>query len=421
MKNIVASVGLVALGASGFQNAQAQSMSNPDSSKPWSVGLTLRGFYDDNVSSNVRPNAGEPSLITETFGYDITPSLKLAWSTPQTSYSLGYAYGMKYYENRPTARADKTDNTHSLDGSLEHRFTERVSASVSDSFVIGQEADFLRAGNAYETFHRASGNNVRNFGRAKVTTQLSSTFGATLGYENGYYNYDDSYMSSVLDRVDQTIPLEGLVQLAPETRLITGYRFRDSDFNSGLHLEGTSFLSEVRNSRSHTGYVGVDHNFTPDLTGSIRGGAESADYYNDPNSSSELSPYAQASVRYTYAQDCSVEVGVTYDRTATDMFLQDAAGNLTLDAQTLVVYGSLTHKIASKVYGSLLAQIQNSDFNGGKWNNRSDLFFTAGVNFEYRINQHLSANAGYDLDRLDSDTNRSFTRNRVYVGVKACY
>lgn len=419
MKNIVASVGLVALGASGFQNAQAQSMSNPDSSKPWSVALSLRGFYDDNVNS-VPSNSG---LVTESFGYDVSPSLKLAWSTPQTSYSLGYTYAMKYYENRPALRADKTDNTHSLEGSLEHRFTERLSAEVSDSFVIGQEPDMLRAGNAFDTFQRVSGNNIRNFGRAKVTTQLSSTLGATVGYDNAYFNYDDQYLSSILDRVDQTVPIEALVQLSPETRLITGYRFRASDYNSGLPIAFsglTPIISDVRNSHSHTGYLGVDHNFTPDFTASLRGGAEYSDYYNDPSSSTEVSPYAQASVRYTYAQESSIEVGVTYDRTATDLVGFQGAG-FTMDAQSLVVYGSVTHRITSKIYGSLLGQIQNSDYNGGLYNNKTDTFFVAGLNLEYRINQHLSANAGYNLDRLDSDTGRSFTRNRVYLGVTARY
>src|SRR5262249_45623385 len=53
MKKIVASVGLVALGASGVQTAFAQDFS-ADNSKPWSISATLRGFYDDNV--NTWPN-----------------------------------------------------------------------------------------------------------------------------------------------------------------------------------------------------------------------------------------------------------------------------------------------------------------------------------------------------------------------------
>ena len=45
-----------------------------------------------------------------------------------------------------------------------------------------------------------------------------------------------------------------------------------------------------------------------------------------------------------------------------------------------------------------------------------------GVNLSYEINKFLSAEAGYNFDRLDSDLDqRSFTRNRVYVGIRGSY
>jgi hypothetical protein len=45
-----------------------------------------------------------------------------------------------------------------------------------------------------------------------------------------------------------------------------------------------------------------------------------------------------------------------------------------------------------------------------------------GLNLAYRINQFLSAEAGYNYDKVDSDlVGRSYSRNRVYVGVRATY
>ena len=44
------------------------------------------------------------------------------------------------------------------------------------------------------------------------------------------------------------------------------------------------------------------------------------------------------------------------------------------------------------------------------------------MNLTYEINRFLAAEAGYNYDRLDSDLSfRSFTRNRVYVGLRASY
>ena len=53
MKKIVASVGLVAVGASGLQAELLPGLTT-ESGKPWTVSATLRGFYDDNI--NTYPN-----------------------------------------------------------------------------------------------------------------------------------------------------------------------------------------------------------------------------------------------------------------------------------------------------------------------------------------------------------------------------
>ena len=53
MKNVMASVGLIALGAVGVQNAHAQLSAGTD--KPWSVSGTLRGFY--RTVPEIRPGA----------------------------------------------------------------------------------------------------------------------------------------------------------------------------------------------------------------------------------------------------------------------------------------------------------------------------------------------------------------------------
>jgi hypothetical protein len=240
-----------------------------------------------------------------------------------------------------------------------------------------------------------------------------------VSYESAYYNYDSDEWSRTLDRLEHSIPIEGIFQLQPQTRLITGYRFRLIDYNSGLEL-APGIDSDVRNAMSHTGYIGLDHTLSQSLTASVRAGAQYSDYYNDDEADSEVSPYVKASLRYAYAEESFLEGGVTYDRSATDLVGFNGT-TFTTDAQTLVVYGSMTHRITSKIYGSLLAQFQSSDYSGGDFDNTKENFFLAGLNLEYRFNQNLSANAGYNFDRLDSDAGRSFSRNRVYVGVTARY
>jgi uncharacterized protein (PEP-CTERM system associated) len=105
---------------------------------------------------------------------------------------------------------------------------------------------------------------------------------------------------------------------------------------------------------------------------------------------------------------------------ATDIFSAQG-GNLTTDAETTTVFGSLNHRILPHLYGNLTGQFQSSTLNGGTFNNDNELYYLVGLNLEYRFNLHLSTHIGYNYDKLDSDVGRSFDRNRVYVGVTATY
>ena len=91
------------------------------------------------------------------------------WSKPPLNF--GYVYSFKYYENKPIDQSDNYDQTLEFDAALTHAFSERYQLTVRDSFVIGQEPDFLRAGNTYTTFQRISGDNMRNYG--SITSRRS--------------------------------------------------------------------------------------------------------------------------------------------------------------------------------------------------------------------------------------------------------
>jgi hypothetical protein len=311
MKRLVASVGLVALGAFSVQ-AAPDSAYAADNSKPWSVSATLRGFYDDNVNSTPDNESGRQ----DSFGFEASPSLSLSIPLETTAITLGYTYSFKYYEEKPSGNVDHYDMSHIFNAALDHSFSSRLKVRVKDSFVIGQEPDTLRAGNTYNTFQRIPGDNIRNYGGITFNAQVTPKFGVELGYDNTFYHYADHGAQTnffdivpshagTLDRIEHTPHIDGLIQLQPQTTGVIGYRYRQADYIGDEpvavnYVTGDVLFSEVRNSRSHYGYVGVDHNFRPDLMGSIRVGAQFIDFYNDPTTSSDVSPYAQASLRYAY-------------------------------------------------------------------------------------------------------------------------
>lgn len=432
MKKIVASVGLVALGASGIHSASAQGVQAPDESKPWSVSATLRGFYDSNTGSIPDNQPLPPGQDKESFGWEVSPSAAFKWERPQTVLSLGYVYSYKYYENPIPYSTSHDQQSHIFNGSLTHNFSERYTASVFDSFVLGQEPDLLRVGpgNTFETFQTVPGDNMRNYGGINFNADLSRTFATELGYANQWVDYDDEgagSLSAVLDRLEHYIHADLKWKAAPQTTGILGYQFGVANYTADEPLTTLPPLnplipvpvSEDRNTRSHYLYTGVDHVFTPDLTGSARVGARYTDYYNVGEES--WSPYLRGSLRYYYLPESFLEGGISYDLSPTDVVGGLTANNMTLDADTFTIFGTVTHKILPKLFGSLTAQFQNTKFNGGVYDGETEQIYIAGVELEYRINRYLAAHAGYNFDYLESDIDRGFDRNRVYIGVTASY
>jgi hypothetical protein len=449
MKRIVASVGLIALGASALQTASGQAIGSPDTTKPWSIAATLRGFYDDNpgtVPNDVSiPNRGS-------FGFEVSPSAALTWALEQTTINIGFLYSFKYYDTKPPGSAEHDDQTFSFSGEIKHQFSERVKAAVSDSFVIGQEPDVLRAGNTFSTFQRLSGDNIRNFGSVSLDTQVTRTFGLGFGYDNSFYDYKDKdpklggpdefgnpvivpSNAGALNRIEQRAHLEGSFLIQPETKLLLGYQFSSYNYTGDELIGGevtpfgiaNAVVSNDRNNREHTFYVGAEHAFTPELTGSIRAGASYTDYYNDPFSNPNWTPYVNASMRYAYAPRSSVEFGFSYDRAATSVVGVDAsAGTFVLDSEAAVVFASVVHSLTPQLFANIIGQFQNTMYNGGLYDGMSEQYYLFGLDLEYRFTPFFSGHVGYNYDRLQSHEvalvgNRTYDRNRVYIGITASY
>jgi len=444
MKKIVASVGLAALGASTMQAADSSALSAAPP-KFWNVSATLRGFYDDNI--NTAPSGTNK---VDSFGFEVSPKVALNWQSDQTTAFLSYVYSLRYYDKRPLGNAQNYDQDHTFTGEFDHAFSERYRLSVSDSFVIGQEPDILRAPNqALADFQRLPGDNIRNYGAITLNADLTPVFGVEAGYANSFYDYHQSgakdfgpilgvgqvvngfflpgpSVAGLLNRLDHAAHVDTRWTLSPETTGVIGYEYEQVNYTANEPVADLTkypppLMSDNRDTRSHKGYVGLDHTFRPDLTGSVRVGGEYTQFYNDPQHETDVSPYAKASLHYTYAMDSYLEGGFSYDRAAAALI--GALGNsFTLDSEAAIIYATLNHRILPRLYGNVTGQFQNSDYNGGQFNGKSDRYYLVGLNLQYHFNPYLLGEVGYNYDKLDSDiTGRTFDRNRVYIGVTASY
>jgi hypothetical protein len=437
MNKVIASAGLLALGAVGVQTVQAQWTAGSD--KSWSVSATLRGFYDDNY--NTQP--GGTNRVSS-YGFEVRPSLKWNVDLGPTTIDLSYVYALKYYDARPN---NKYDQDHDFEVFLNHNFNNRYSVDFSDSFVIDQEPEIIDP--TLSTPVRANGNNIRNTASINFHAELTPLLGMVLGYGNSYFSYDQNQntpgvtlpsLSALLDRVEHRVNLDSQWHIWEETTGIFGYTFGAVDYTSSESISSVPFpfvplavASSSRNKYSHTVYVGANHNFSPDLTVSARGGFEYDDYYNSlpGNSKNNTIPFASVSLNYAYMDGGSVALGFNHSSNPTDQgatFLTTGGVtniSVTLDQESSSLFGTITQRLtplSPDLTATLSAQYQNSTFNGGVNNNQSDDFYIFGLNLSYQFTRYISGEVGYNYDLLSSSLpGRAYHRNRVYVGVSASY
>ena len=448
MNKIAVSVGVVALSASALQSVSAQeTIDIPKPPKPWSISATLRGFYDDNPSTlpDNDPNKHD------SFGFEVSPTASFVWNVEQTSVSLGYLYSFKYYDHIPFGNSDHNNQTHTFNLSLDHAFSERYKIAVKDSFAIGQEPDILRSpgSTTIGTPFYVSGDNIRNYGAIVFDGNLTREFGFEVGYDNTLYKYSDTSVNfdtlgnvipsigGPLNRMENQGHLDARWTINPETVALVGFRFRQTDYTEDQLIGGNIndpidfplVTSQDRNNRLYSPYLGVDHTFRPDLTGSLRIGATYSDYYNDSTQSPNWSPYVMASLHYAYAVESYLEAGVSHDRNTTDVlgYTVNTVGGLsratfTTDAESTVLFADVVHRFTPKIFVTLNGQYQNSTFNGGVFENDNEQYYLVGLDGEYRFTPNFSGHVGYNYDKLNSDVpGRTYDRNRVYIGVTGSY
>jgi len=447
---MITTAGLAALGAASVAPSMAQdAMVNQ---KPWSVGASLRGFYDDNYLTLPKVLRDRPGFDDGTFGFDVSPSVAVNLKHDQTTFGLSYLYTFRYYADRERPRDDQS---HQVNLKLSHAFNERFTLDVKDSFVIAQEPAILDPTISVTLPSRAEGDNMRNFGTIQANASILENFSVNGGYSNSYYDYQQDAKdvvsnqiasgiargltpaqaaaqadgagswSSVLDRMEHLFFVYGNYQVLPKTTVSLGYEFGITDYTSKdllFTVGGTRYSGSVRDNRSHFVTLGVKQHLNPQIDVSAKVGAQFVQYDNQTLFNDTTSPYAEGSARWGYMEGSSLQVGVRHQRLATDVRLIGGLPNADQEATTIWV--SVNQAITAKISAIIMGQYQHSAFGGstpGAAEPKDDIFF-AGATLAYQFNPHIAAEAGYTWDRLDSDSPlRSYSRNRIYVGTRLNY
>ncbi|HSY74073.1 MAG TPA: outer membrane beta-barrel protein [Dongiaceae bacterium] len=418
------SVGLAAAGTASLHAAYTPEAG--DNSKLWTLSATLRGFYDDNYNT-------AHSNVKGSFGAEVSPQFTLNVPLSQTELGMRYTYGLYYYQERQNLGQNPYDQTHQLDLWLDHAFNARWSAKLQDSVVVSKEPD-LRSAAAVP--QRTSQDSIGNRARLTLDTDWTRLFSTELSYQNGYYYYLNNggnagapSLAGLLNRDENLISIDFKWNVKPTTVLLVGYQYGQNFYTGneaiGVNpITGNTDFSSVRDSLSHYVYVGVQHAFLENLSGSAKVGAQYVDNYNDFGSPTSFGPYLDASLIYTYSPGSYAQIGVTHslnNATAVSS-VSSTTGRITDSQESSVVYGSVNYQVTSKLTASAVAHFEYDTYDGGNASNQSDQLYDFGLNLSYSFARHFSAEAGYNFDYYTSAIPlQSYTRDRVYLGLTASY
>ena len=430
MKRIIASAGLVALGVASSQ-ASTPGLTPAEQSKPWSVSLAVRGFYDDNYTTQSN------SLKRDTFGISVNPTVGLNFSLERTLITFSYNYDMRWFEDRTSNEADHIQHVYL---GIDHSFSERLNLSVSDRFIYAQEGSVYIGGGPVSTptVLMTDADYCRNIGKAGLKVGLTEKIGLNVGYKNEFYDYEQDGVNSrsaLLDRMEHLITLEGTLAVAPSTTALLGYQLGIVNHNSSdlyTPIAGLPLGADpsARDALSHYGYAGIEHTFSPKLMGEIRAGAQFVDYTNSDDlipfeafgydlQDSTIIPYVDGKLVYTYNPGSTLTLGLINTFNQTDI-------GSAMNQQSVNVYLQMNHRINPKWSVGAVGMFQHSSFVGGAYDGDVEMFYLAGVNTSYKFGPNLSAEAGYNYDALDSDLattiyGREYNRNRVFLGLRASF
>ena len=414
MKKIITTAGLAALGVASLNAANGSMLSQIEASKVWTASISMRGFYDDN------PTTAPNNVRNGSFGFEVRPSLALNFPMDQTYIGLSYTYDMRYYFDRADSDYDQS---HDVLLKLNHDFNERFSVKSSHEFEIFQEPSITDG----TTPQRANGDNMHYRGDIDFMGQFTERLGVNVGYANNFWDYQQSgtaSYSALLDRDEHLAHIDLRWTLEPALVGLVGYQFGYFDYagNGDMWFGGPD--STDKSYYSHYLYVGADYKQTAKLTLSPRIGAQYNDYLN-VNGQNDWTPYVDTSATYTYAPGSYAQFGIRHTLIASSTANNESSAldsDFTLNEEATTLYANVNHKLTAKVTGTLLFAYQYATYNGGTADGETAQTYMLGANLDYKIDEHLAAEAGYNYDTLLTDVdNQGYHRNRFYIGLRATY
>ncbi len=367
---------------------------------PFKLTVNVNGGYDDNITTSNQLKHG--SAFTDTGAqveYDFGDS------RTRLSLSLGADFTYYYdYVAVPGTTSNDYDINIPLRLSLTYKATPRFTF-VSDIFLTyTSEPDFTiaqgvnqRAGNYFFTQDKFTANYL-----------WSPRFATATSYTLGALRYDDAQLGFFDNRWENTFGNEFRFILAPTTTLVAEYRFQVFTYTGADRGSTTQYV-----------LAGFDHTFDPQLTMSLRGGAQFRDF--DTNGvASETAPYLEANFNYAVAKRTTVAWTNRYG-------LEEPDDSFSQSRKTFRTGLTAKYDFTAKISASLGTYYEHDDYQaldqpGIFIPGFTEQVVNLGLTLQYAFTRYFGAQLGYNYTDVWGDiASREYTRNRVWAGVNVTF
>jgi hypothetical protein len=369
--------------------------------RPFRVSAELREVYDDNIFTT---NSGQVASMKTV----LEPSFLFNYPMENTAFSARYTMDGTAYSHR-----DSTwDLSHDFLARVTHSFNDRFSVDVRDRVLYAQQPEVDEGA----VVARVTGDYFNNTYTAQGTMLWTPKLSTVTTFTNDYFDYR-SVDQNGNDRVADIFSNDLHFQLLPTIALVFGGAYNNLQYFHDVPI--STGATPSRDWQSFSPYVGVDYSLTPEWTVSPRLGVTYTTY-NASALGDTLSPYfaltsdwkvgKRTSLTFNYAHSISQTDIVTYSSQESDSFSLTGRYQITpLISTHLTGYYNLGHDDAS----------QSLDPTQGS-TNENTLGLDLGAAYDF--NKNLSFEVGYDLDNVSSDiSTREYTRNQIYIGIRAAY
>jgi len=364
---------------------------------PFQLSATLREGFDDNI--NTASAGSEQSSWFTNAGAE----LAYTFGSARTQLSLSTGGAITYYYERQRTGTQNYDIDFHGAFKLTHLFTPRLVLNLNLRAAYLTEPDFSFG----IGFNQRSGNYFYSANTGTLTYLWAPRFSTATSYSVVAINYDDANIGTFEDRIENTFGQEFRFLLWPTTTIVADYRF-----------QMVSFTHTARDSTTQFFLGGIDHNFSPLFSISLRGGEEFRSYQADGD---KTGPYFEGTLNYAIGKRTTVSWNNSYG-------IEDSAVRANAIRTTFRSGLQASQQLWPKITATLSFNYEHDENGAVTFQFFGHTFiispafeenaFDLAFNLRYAITPHLGIDLGYNRTQIISGMQfREYSRNRLYGGL----